>query len=58
MSFLVPAAGFLALTLPAIIALYFLRIRRPTRIVPALNLWPDQIIDEVLERTTKETAGS
>jgi hypothetical protein len=45
MSFLVPAAAFLALTLPAIIALYFLRIRRPTRIVPALNLWPDQIRD-------------
>src|ERR1700676_1223509 len=45
MSFLVPAAGFLALTLPAIVALYFLRIRRPTRIVPALNLWPDQIRD-------------
>jgi len=45
MSFLVPAAAFLALTLPAIVALYFLRIRRPTRIVPALNLWPDQIRD-------------
>jgi hypothetical protein len=45
MSFLVPGAAFLALTLPAIIALYFLRIRRPTRIVPALNLWPDQILD-------------
>jgi len=29
MSFLVPGAAFLALTLPAIIALYFLRIRRP-----------------------------
>src|SRR5439155_1476188 len=26
-------------------ALYFLRIRRPTRIVPALHLWPDQIRD-------------
>jgi Ca-activated chloride channel homolog len=45
MSFLVPAAGFLALTLPAIVALYFLRIRRPTRVVPALHLWPDQIRD-------------
>ena len=45
MSFLVPTAAFLALTLPAIVALYFLRIRRPTRIVPALNLWPDQIRD-------------
>ena len=45
MSFLVPAAAFLALTLPAIVALYFLRIRRPTRVVPALNLWPDQIRD-------------
>jgi Ca-activated chloride channel family protein len=45
MSFLVPAAAFLALTLPAIVALYFLRIRRPTRIVPALNLWPNQIRD-------------
>jgi Ca-activated chloride channel family protein len=44
-NFLVPAAAFLALTLPAIVALYFLRIRRPTRVVPALNLWPDQIRD-------------
>ena len=40
-----PAAAFLGLTLPVIVALYFLRIRRPTRIVPALNLWPDQIRD-------------
>ncbi len=45
MSFLVPAAAFLGLTIPAILALYFLRIRRPTRIVPALHLWPDQIRD-------------
>ena len=45
MSILAPAAAFLALTLPVIVALYFLRIRRPTRIVPALNLWPDQIRD-------------
>ncbi len=45
MTFLAPAAAFLALSLPAIVALYFLRIRRPTRIVPALNLWPDQIRD-------------
>jgi Ca-activated chloride channel family protein len=45
MTFLLPAAAVLALTLPAIVALYFLRIRRPTRIVPALNLWPDQIRD-------------
>ena len=45
MNFLAPAAAFLALTLPAIVALYFLRIRRPTRVVPALNLWPDQIRD-------------
>lgn len=45
MSLLVPAAAFLALTLPAIVALYFLRIRRPTRVVPALNLWPEQIRD-------------
>jgi VWA domain-containing protein/aerotolerance regulator-like protein len=44
-SFLAPAAAFLALTLPTIVALYFLRIRRPTRVVPALNLWPDQIRD-------------
>jgi von Willebrand factor type A domain/Aerotolerance regulator N-terminal len=44
-SFLAPAAGFLALTLPAIVALYFLRIRRPTRVVPALHLWPDQVRD-------------
>ena len=45
MSFLAPAAAVLALTLPAIIALYFLKIRRPTRIVPALHLWPNQIRD-------------
>jgi len=45
MTFLAPAAAFLALTLPAIVALYFLRIRRPTRIVPALSLWPDQVRD-------------
>src|SRR4030081_1842267 len=45
MTFLAPAAPILGLTLPAIIALYFLRIRRPTRIVPALHLWPDQILD-------------
>ncbi len=45
MSFLAPAAAALALTLPAILALYFLKIRRPTRIVPALHLWPDQIRD-------------
>ena len=40
-----PAAGALAAVLPAIVALYFLRIRRPPRIVPALHLWPDQIRD-------------
>src|SRR5690242_408200 len=45
MTFLAPAAAALAITLPAIIALYFLRIRRPTRVVPALHLWPDQIRD-------------
>jgi Ca-activated chloride channel family protein len=45
MTFLAPAAAVLALTLPAILALYFLKIRRPTRIVPALHLWPDQIRD-------------
>jgi Ca-activated chloride channel family protein len=45
MTFLAPAAAFLALTLPAIVALYFLRIRRPTRVVPALHLWPDQVRD-------------
>src|SRR5438445_7865499 len=45
MSFLAPAAAVLALTLPAILALYFLKIRRPTRIVPALHLWPNQIRD-------------
>jgi len=44
-TFLAPVAAFLALTLPAIAALYFLRIRRPTRVVPALNLWPDQVRD-------------
>lgn len=45
MTFLAPAAAALALTLPVIVALYFLRIRRPTRIVPALHLWPDEIRD-------------
>lgn len=45
MTFLAPAAAVLAITLPAIVALYFLRIRRPTRVVPALHLWPDQIRD-------------
>ena len=45
MSVLAPAAAVLAITLPAILALYFLRIRRPTRIVPALHLWPNQIRD-------------
>src|SRR5689334_5666968 len=45
MTFLAPAAAALALTLPAIVALYFLKIRRPTRIVPALHLWPDQVRD-------------
>ncbi len=45
MTFLTPAAAALAITLPAIIALYFLRIRRPTRVVPALHLWPDQLRD-------------
>ena len=45
MNFLTPAAAALAITLPAIVALYFLRIRRPTRVVPALHLWPDQIRD-------------
>jgi Ca-activated chloride channel family protein len=45
MTFLAPAAAFFALTLPAIVALYFLRIRRPTRVVPALDLWPDQVRD-------------
>ena len=45
MTVLVPAAALLGLTLPAIVALYFLKIRRPPRIVPALHLWPDQIRD-------------
>src|SRR3989442_5266220 len=45
MTFLAPAAAVLGLTLPVIVALYFLRIRRPTRIVPALHLWPNQIRD-------------
>ncbi|MGH7764689.1 MAG: vWA domain-containing protein [Candidatus Dormibacteraceae bacterium] len=45
MTFLEPAAAALAITLPAIVALYFLRIRRPTRVVPALHLWPDRIRD-------------
>src|SRR5206468_11560314 len=45
MTFLAPAAAMLALTIPAIVALYFLKIRRPTRIVPALHLWPNQIRD-------------
>jgi Ca-activated chloride channel family protein len=45
MSLLAPAAAVLGLTLPVIVALYFLKIRRPTRIVPALHLWPNQIRD-------------
>src|SRR5439155_1286459 len=45
MTFLAPAAAVLAVTIPAIVALYFLKIRRPTRIVPALHLWPNQIRD-------------
>ena len=45
MNLLAPAAAVLAVTLPAIIALYFLKIRRPTRVVPALHLWPSQIRD-------------
>ncbi|HEY8677222.1 MAG TPA: VWA domain-containing protein [Candidatus Dormibacteraeota bacterium] len=45
MTILAPAAAVLGITLPAILALYFLRIRRPTRVVPALHLWPDQIRD-------------
>src|SRR6202165_5111104 len=45
MSFLAPAAAMLALTLAAIVAFYFLKIRRPTRIVPALHLWPNQTRD-------------
>src|SRR5712691_7859494 len=44
-TFLAPVAAVLALALPAIIALYFLEIRRPTRVVPALHLWPSQIRD-------------
>src|SRR5438309_9247414 len=45
MTVLAPAAAVLGLTLPVIVALYFLKIRRPTRIVPALHLWPNQIRD-------------
>ena len=45
MTFLAPLAALLGLTVPAIIALYFLKIRRPTRVVPALHLWPSQIRD-------------
>src|SRR5690348_18502218 len=45
MTFLAPAAALLGLTIPVIVSLYFLKIRRPTRIVPALHLWPNQIRD-------------
>ncbi|HKC18590.1 MAG TPA: VWA domain-containing protein, partial [Candidatus Dormibacteraeota bacterium] len=45
MTLLAPAAAALALTVPVIVALYFLRIRRPTRVVPALHLWPGAIRD-------------
>src|SRR3989440_11190907 len=45
MTVLAPLAALLGLTIPAIIALYFLKIRRPTRAVPALHLWPSQIRD-------------
>jgi Ca-activated chloride channel homolog len=42
---LAPAAGLLAITIPVILALYFLRIRRPTRVIPALHLWPTRVQD-------------
>src|SRR3989442_3919737 len=45
MTFLAPAAAVLALTIPAIVALYFLKIRRQTGIVPALHLWPTKTGD-------------
>src|SRR5437870_13396051 len=45
MTFLAPLAALLGWTVPAIVALYFLKIRRPTRVVPALHLWPSQIRD-------------
>lgn len=45
MSFLAPTAAVLGLIVPAIVALYFLKIRRPTRVVPALHLWPTEIRD-------------
>ncbi len=45
MSFLAPVAAALGLTLPAILAMYFLRIRRPPRVIPALHLWPEEIRD-------------
>lgn len=45
MNFLVPAAAVLGLTLPAIVSLYFLRIHRPPRVIPALHLWPAEIKD-------------
>src|SRR6202158_6585646 len=45
MTVLAPLAAVLPLTLPVIIALYFLKIRRPPRVVPALHLWPSQIRD-------------
>jgi Ca-activated chloride channel homolog len=45
MSLLAPAAGILAISIPAILALYFLRIRRPTRVIPALHLWPERVQD-------------
>ncbi|HYM49180.1 MAG TPA: VWA domain-containing protein [Candidatus Limnocylindrales bacterium] len=45
MTLLAPAAGVLAVSIPAILALYFLRIRRPTRVIPALHLWPQRVQD-------------
>src|SRR3989454_420854 len=45
MTFLAPAAAALALPTPAIVGLYFLKIRRQPRVVPALPLWPNQIRD-------------
>src|SRR5260370_1929946 len=37
--------GSVGVEVAVIVALYFLKIRRPTRIVPALHLWPNQIRD-------------
>ena len=45
MNFLAPAAFFLALLLPILVALYLLRLRRTEREVPSVYLWRKMVRD-------------